>query len=249
MNHHLLSTFSNGLNVAVIGASGGIGRATVELLAEQAQVNTILAYSRSEISITNSKVTAKHIDFMSEISIQNAVASIGKGIFLDIVIVATGMLHDNQISPEKSLKDLSMSQLTQVFTVNTFGPAIIARYFLPRMRREKKSVFACLSARVGSISDNRLGGWYAYRSSKSALNMMIKSAAIEMSRRNKQTCVVGLHPGTVDTELSKPFQSSVKKDKLFSPNYSSECLLKVVNGLSTSDSGKVFSWDGIEVPA
>ena len=142
-----------------------------------------------------------------------------------------------------------MSQLTQVFTINTFGPAIIARYFLPKMRRDRKSVFACLSARVGSISDNRLGGWYAYRASKSALNMIIKNCAIEMSRRNKQTCVVGLHPGTVDTDLSKPFQSGVAKNKLFSPTHSSECLLKVINDLSTVDSGKVFAWDGSEVPA
>jgi NAD(P)-dependent dehydrogenase (short-subunit alcohol dehydrogenase family) len=106
-----------------------------------------------------------------------------------------------------------------------------------------------LSARVGSISDNRLGVWYAYRASKAALNMILKNAAIEMARRYKKASIIGLHPGTVDTTLSKPFQRQVQEGKLFTPEYSSVCLLKVINDFEPEQSGKVFAWDGKEVPA
>ena len=157
MNNSFLSTFSGNLNVAVIGANGGIGRAFIELLAEQHQVKTVFACSRSEVDLTNPRIKAIHIDIMSDDSIQKAVEGIDNTIFFDIVIVTTGILHNDQVQPEKSLKDLSISQLMQVFTINTFGPAVIAKYFLPRMRRDQKSVFACLSARVGSVSDNSQG--------------------------------------------------------------------------------------------
>ncbi len=249
MNTDLLSTFSHNLNVAVIGANGGIGRAFVDLFSKQPQVETVLAYSRSDPGVSHPKVQPVHIDITSDSSVQKAVESIDGTTFLDIVIVATGMLHNDHIKPEKSLKDLSMTQFAEVFSINTFGPAILAKYFLPKMRPNQKNVFACLSARVSSISDNFLGGWYAYRASKTALNMIIKNAAIEMARRNKHTYVVGLHPGTVNTPLSKPFQSKVKKGRLFTPSHSTERMLKVINQLSTSDSGKLFAWDGSEVLA
>tara|TARA_R110002073_G_scaffold188642_1_gene347559 strand:- start:1057 stop:1491 length:435 start_codon:yes stop_codon:yes gene_type:complete len=144
---------------------------------------------------------------------------------------------------------LNFANFHAVFAVNTYGPALVAKYFLPRLRCGRRSVFACLSARVGSISDNQLGGWYAYRASKAALNMILKNAAIETARRYKEACVIGLHPGTVGTSLSKPFQGRVEQGKLFTPEFSSACLLQVINCVTPDQSGRVIAWDGKKVPA
>ena len=149
--------------------------------------------------------------------------------------------------PEKSLRDLDAETMRKVFEVNTIGPALVAKYFIPLMAREGKGVFSALSARVGSVSDNRLGGWHSYRASKTALNMIIKNISIEAARKYKELSVIGLHPGTVDTGLSEPFQSNVSEGKLFSPESSARYLLDVVNGVQASDSGKVFAWDGQEI--
>lgn len=166
---------------------------------------------------------------------------------LDLVIVANGILHDEGLMPEKALRDLSAKNFHRVYEANTITPALIAKYFLPKLNRDQPSIFAALSARVGSISDNQLGGWYAYRASKAALNMIIKNAAIEVGRRNKHAIVVGLHPGTVNSDLSKPFQSKVADGKLFTPDYSAEKLLDVLGNLSPEQTGKCFAWDGKEV--
>ena len=188
------------------------------------------------------------IDFADEASIRKAAEQCVKDAPIDTVIVATGMLHDYGLMPEKSLRELNAANFERSFLVNTIAPALIAKHFLPRLRRDQRAVFAALSARVGSISDNRLGGWYAYRASKAALNMLIKTAAIEIARRHKHAIVVGLHPGTVATALSKPFQQRVPRDKLFSADYSVRQLVSVLQGLAVADSGKVFAWDGSEVP-
>jgi NAD(P)-dependent dehydrogenase (short-subunit alcohol dehydrogenase family) len=164
-----------------------------------------------------------------------------------MVIVATGILYENKIMPEKSLRDLSAEKFLRLFEVNTILPALVLKHFIPRLNRENRSVFAALSARVGSISDNKLGGWYAYRASKVALNMIIKNAAIEIHRKNKQAIIVGLHPGTVDSNLSKPFQSNVPDGKLFTPDYSVKMLLEVLSNLTSESSGRCFSWEGKEV--
>ena len=124
---------------------------------------------------------------------------------------------------------------------------MIAKYFLPKLNREKRSIFAALSARVGSISDNQLGGWYSYRASKAALNMVIKNIAIEISRFNKKAIIVGLHPGTVDSNLSKPFQVNVPYGKLFTPEFSTQKLVEVLRSLTSKQSGKCFAWDGQEI--
>lgn len=249
MNNNILEGFGTDLNVAIIGASGGLGRAFVERLSVQSNVTKLHAFSRSSVKFDHEKVENHIIDIALETSVKEAVDGVGKDQLFDIVIVATGFLHDGNISPEKSMRDLSMESFQDVFAANTFGPALVAKYFLPRLRRDSKSVFACLSARVGSISDNQLGGWYAYRASKAALNMILKNAAIETARRYKEACVIGLHPGTVDTSLSQPFQGQVEDNKLFTPKYSSACLLKVINDVTPAQSGKVFAWDGKEVPA
>jgi NAD(P)-dependent dehydrogenase (short-subunit alcohol dehydrogenase family) len=133
------------------------------------------------------------------------------------------------------------------FLINTIGPAMCAKYFLPLLRRDEKAVFAALSARVGSISDNRMGGWYAYRASKAALNMILKTLSIEYGRRFKQAVIAGLHPGTVDTNLSKPFQSNVQPGKLFTPELAAKQLVDVIDGLTPEDSGYLFDWAGKRV--
>lgn len=160
------------------------------------------------------------------------------------VIGASGGIGKAVVQPEKTMQSLSGNTMSELFNVNTIGPALLAKHFLPVMRKSGKSVFAVLSARVGSISDNRLGGWVSYRASKAALNMVIKTLSIEQARRCPESIVVSLHPGTVDTALSKPFSSSVAATSLFTPEHSAACLLAVVDDLDTPDSGGFFAWDG-----
>ena len=187
------------------------------------------------------------IDIEDEESIKSAANKASKDVKIDMVIVATGMLHDANINPEKSLRDLSKEKFHQLFSINTIAPAIIAKHFLPKLNKDSKSIFAALSARVGSISDNQLGGWYSYRASKSALNMVLKNASIEIGRSNKTAIVVGLHPGTVDSELSKPFQNAVSKEKLFTAKYSVQKLLEVMDSLTPSDSGDILDFNRIKI--
>lgn len=240
----MLSNFGPNLNVVIIGASGGIGNALIQHLVDDDKVNFIHAFSRSEIAIDHPKVLKNHIDLKNEQSIEFAAKEASKEKPLDIVIIATGILHGGSIKPEKSVRDISFNNFSEIFAVNTIGPAIIMKYFLPHLNRDSKSVFAAISARVGSISDNYLGGWYAYRSSKSALNMLIKTASIEMARKHKKAIVIGLHPGTVKTDLSEPFSKNIEPVKIFTPKFSAEKLLNVINDISTDKTGKVLAWDG-----
>ncbi len=233
----------------IIGASGGIGAALVEQLASRPDCEQVYALSRKPITESN-KVRSLSLDFDREETISATASEIGKDGAPDLVIVSTGILSDEAgLSPEKSYRQQSPDAFAKVFQINTVGPALVAKHFLPIMPRKQRAVFAALSARVGSISDNRIGGWHAYRASKAALNMLIKNYAIEQARRNEAFIAVGLHPGTVDTGLSKPFQSGVPDKQLFSAAQSATYLLKVIDGLSPTDSGKVFDWAGKEVPA
>lgn len=231
-------------NVAIIGAGGAIGGALIEQLALDKCVERIHAFSRRNEEFQSEKVISGTIDFENEDSIQDAAKLVSNDNPLDLMIVATGFLHNEGIQPEKSIRDLSHENFIKNFAINTIGPALVAKHFLPLMSKEHSSVFSCISARVGSISDNRMGGWYAYRASKAALNMTLKNLSIEASRRFKQTIVVGLHPGTVDSSLSEPFQASVSQVKLFTPKYSAQNLITVIEGLEHKDSGKIFAWDG-----
>lgn len=243
-----LDSFGDELKVAVVGASGAIGRAMVDLLASAPGVSAVYAFSRSgTVSSRAEGVTHLAIDLLDESSIDNAAASVP--VPLDMVLVTTGILHTDGshgpgVQPEKSIRDFRSDQFARVFAVNTTGPAMVARYFLPKLVKDRKSVFAVLSARVGSISDNRLGGWYAYRASKAALNMIVKNLAIETARKQRHAAVVALHPGTVDSGLSEPFQSRVPSGQLFSPEYAAGQLLSVLNGLTSKDSGGFYAWDG-----
>ncbi|OWK29545.1 SDR family NAD(P)-dependent oxidoreductase [Sphingomonas dokdonensis] len=216
------------MKTVIIGASGGIGSALVEALREEGAA--VQCFSRPELDITD------------EASVAQAAARAGTP---ELVVIATGLLHDGTRGPEKALRDLDAEWLARQYAVNAIGPALVAKHFLPIMPRTGRSVLAILSARVGSISDNRLGGWYGYRASKAALNQLVRTLAIEDKRRNERGVVVALHPGTVDTKLSKPFQQSGRD--LFAPGRAAVQLLDVIDGLKPQDSGKLFAWDGAEI--
>ena len=223
-------------SAVVVGASGGIGAALVTALAEEGVA--VRGFARSFEG-------ADRIDLLDEDSIAAAAASLSAP--PDLVFVATGLLHDGDRGPEKSMAALDPAWLARQYAVNAIGPALVAKYFLPRMPKTGRCVFAALSARVGSISDNRLGGWYGYRAAKAALNQLIRTIAVEERRRNDRSIVVGLHPGTVATALSKPFQAGVRADQLFMPDRAAVQLLDVIDGLKAPDSGKLFGWDGAEI--
>lgn len=233
--------------IAIVGASGGLGRALVRLYAAESS-NKVFALSRSTVDFVENNVTNVKIDYEDEASISDAAEKVGLDPGLDIIVVATGILHDNNMMPEKSLKQLSLDGLQKNFLVNSIGPMLVAKYFTPLLNKNTPSVFAALSARVGSIEDNRLGGWYSYRASKAALNMLIKTTSVELARTNKNAIIVGLHPGTVATKLSEPFQARVPESKLFSTEFAAEKLVEVLSGLSSGDSGYIFAWDGQKIP-
>jgi NAD(P)-dependent dehydrogenase (short-subunit alcohol dehydrogenase family) len=240
-------SFGDNLRVVVVGSSGGIGAALIEDLAASPQVARIHALSRAGRSHPSAKVANLTFDFTDEDSLIAAAQALEEVKPFDMILVATGLLQGNGISPEKNLRALSYDGFAKSFETNTIGPAMTAKYFVPLLRRDEKAVFAALSARVGSISDNRLGGWYAYRASKAALNMVLKTLAIEIGRRFKNQIIIGLHPGTVDTALSKPFQGNVPEGKLFTPEFSAEKLLRVIDGLAFEDSGNLVDWAGKRV--
>ncbi|GAB4393203.1 MAG: SDR family oxidoreductase [Kiloniellaceae bacterium] len=245
-----LASFGEDLSVAVIGASGGIGRAFMTALEAAPNVARVLAFSRREIGPGNAKTTWQALDLEDEAAIAAAAATAKKEAGdLHLVIVASGLLHaGDDLQPEKTWRSLDATALQRAFAVNSIGPALVAKHFLPLLARERKSAFAALSARVGSIEDNQLGGWYAYRASKAALNMLLRSLAVELARRNDRALCVGLHPGTVDTALSQPFQGGVPEGRLFPPSRAAGHLLEVLDGLSPADSGGIFAWDGQRIP-
>jgi NAD(P)-dependent dehydrogenase (short-subunit alcohol dehydrogenase family) len=232
--------------IAVFGANGGIGKALVDILLTEDSSNIVYAFS-SQAQTERQNLNAIQLAGYSEASIEAAINQIPDAVRFDLVVVASGFLHNAQVKPEKSLKNVSELNFETLFQANTIFPALIIKHLCAKLGRDNHSVMAILSARVGSISDNRLGGWYAYRASKAALNMIIKTASIELKRSNKKAMIVGLHPGTVDSNLSKPFQSNVPSDKLFSAQQSASYLLQVVSNLNIDDTGNCFAWDGKEI--
>lgn len=238
------------MRAVIIGASGGVGAAFVEALAQRDDVEAVYALSRAGVSFDSPKVTSGRIDITDDGSVADAAKAVKAEGAPDLVIVASGILSDgDELQPEKSYRHQDMDAFQRVFAINTFGPGLVAKHFLPIMPRSGRAVFAALSARVGSISDNRLGGWHAYRASKAALNMLVRNYAIEQARRNEDFIAVSLHPGTVDTGLSKPFQGNVPDKKLFTSAQSAGYLLDVIGKLTPNDSGKAFDWAGEEIPA
>ncbi|WP_415901793.1 SDR family NAD(P)-dependent oxidoreductase [Neptuniibacter sp. QD29_5] len=237
-------------NVVLIGATGGIGSALIKHLIQDPDVGHIFAFSRlpaeKPIERCNDKVTYGYLDLYSEKSISQ-LGVLLDNVELDLVLVCSGLLRDEQTQPEKRLSQINMENFQKLFHINATAPMLIAQQLVPLLSKKRKVVFAVISARVGSISDNRLGGWYGYRASKSALNMLLKTLSIETQRKTPESIIVGLHPGTVNTSLSKPFQTKVPEGKLFTPEQSAAYLLGVVDRLVPEQSGKVFAWDGAEI--
>ncbi len=246
----MLTSFHAPLRAAVIGAGGGLGGAFVRTLGADAAVGRIEAFARNAAPAATGKVVSHQLDLDDDASLDAAAAVLGDGPSLDLVVVATGMLHDQGrgLAPEKSWRQLDRSALLRSFEVNAVGPALLAGRLLPLLRRDHKAAFAVLSARVGSIEDNRLGGWYAYRAAKAALNQLVRTLAVELARRAPEALCVGLHPGTVDTSLSKPFQGGVPHGSLVPPDDAARRLLGVLDGLGPGDTGRLFAWDGARVP-
>ena len=234
-------------NIAITGVSGALGKAFVNNLAAIDNVETINVFSRSEENFHSEKIFTHLINYKNEDEIIEASRISSANRSLDLVIVANGILHNEKVFPEKKISEITVEKFQEVFFVNTILPSIIAKHFIPKLSQNNQSIFAFMTARVGSISDNKLGGWYAYRASKAALNMVIKNLSIEVGRKNKNAVLVGLHPGTVVSNLSKPFQSNVPEKKLFTPDQSVKYLLKILFNLKIADTGKIFAWNGDEI--
>lgn len=243
----------------VQGASRGIGLEFVRQLLDRREYELVFASCREPggadalTALGRARPTRLRvvsIDVRDESSIAAAASRVrDEARELALLINVAGVLHGPTFWPEKKLAHVDPAALRAVFDVNAFGPLLVAKHFVDFFRHPRRSVFASMSARVGSISDNRLGGWYAYRGSKAAQNMFTKNLAIELGRISPSTIVLGLHPGTVDTDLSKPFQRSVTPEKLFDAHHSVSRLLDVIDAASPNDSGKVLDFRGDEVPA
>ncbi len=233
-----LTSLPPGGVAVVVGATGGIGCALVHAVAKSGRFSEVREFGRS---------TSPAVDLLSEETIEETAASIANSAALPRLIVdATGLLHEGGMMPEKSIAQLDGAQLARLFAVNATGPALLMKHFLPLLPKEGKSVFATLSAKVGSIGDNQLGGWYGYRASKAALNQFVRTAAIELKRRKPSAVCVALHPGTVATDLSSPFAKSGLA--LQSPEEAAERLLMTIDELSADETGGFFSYEGKALP-
>lgn len=246
------------VHALVVGASRGIGLGFVQQLLDEPRITKLYATYRDPTTATallalsqwqGNRLVLLRMDVTDETQISTALerikADVGR---LHLALYCVGLLHDGPFQPEKSLRSLSSEQLLRYFQVNAIGAGLLAKHLMGVLRHSEPSLFAAVSAKVGSIGDNRLGGWYGYRASKAALNMLIKTTALEYERRCPKTQVILLHPGTTDTELSEPFQGNVPPGKLFSVERTVRQLLEVLARVSPGDSGKFFSWDGTELP-
>lgn len=245
-------------NAVVIGASSGIGLAVASQLLRHAGVARVFALSRNaennpELAALRTMHCERLLPISVDVTLDDALAMLPQRIrthcdVLHLVFNAAGVLHAPGVSPEKSLRSLHREALGSVFALNAFAPILLAQALAPLLAHGAPAVFASLSARVGSIGDNRLGGWYAYRASKAAQNQLLRTLAVEWKRTHPQACVLMLHPGTVDTPLSKPFQANVKDENLFTPARAARQLLDIVAGTTPTQSGSFLAWDGSEIP-
>lgn len=245
-------------NRLVIGGNRGIGLALVEAQLTRPEISRVIATHRPTADLAKlfelkrrhgEKLVLQNLEVTSESSIQafgDFLAKQPAGI--DLAIHAAGILHDGDIAPEKSLAQCNSKHLMRLFEVNSIGPLMVAGALLPAQKRNHRFTFAALSAMVGSIGDNRLGGWYGYRASKTALNQFIRTMAIECRIKHPRAAIVAIHPGTTDTELSRPFQKNVEPEKLYSPQITAERLLGVLEGIDESHSGQFLNWNGSTIP-
>ena len=229
-----MKSLSQNYRAVVAGAKGGIGSAFVRLLGNDERCSEVVELSRSG---------TLPIDFKDEETIRDAASNIEGEIHL--FVDATGFLSDEIIKPEKSLRALSKPNMIKLFELNAAGPALLMKHFLPLFPRKERAIFATLSARVGSIEDNALGGWYSYRASKAALNMFVRCAAIEIGRTKPKSICVSLHPGTVATSLSEPFFNG--RDR-FSPEKACGMMLGTLDGLTAEQTGRFFDYHGKQIP-
>ena len=220
----------------VFGASGGIGSNIYSNLKRKKL--EVYGFSRKTESDNNDIISEKYLKDLSQKFIE-------KNIKIKIFINAIGYLHDNYYSPEKKLQDINIEYMKKCFEINTIPTALMIKYFCPLMMKEEKSIFASISAKVGSISDNYLGGWYSYRASKAALNQVIKTSSIEQKRLNKNLIMVSVHPGTVNTRLSSPF---IGKRKVQTPSEAATKIINLLEKLTLEDSGLFFDYDKNIIP-
>jgi NAD(P)-dependent dehydrogenase (short-subunit alcohol dehydrogenase family) len=236
----------------VIGASRGIGLEFVQQLLADQQITKLYATYRQSTSlllqITDPRLQCLQVDVKIEAQIAAAAKTMQESGNLHLVINCVGILHTEQLQPEKSLRHIESDRLLEYFQTNSISAVLWAKHLQPLFKHPEKSIFAHISAKVGSIGDNQLGGWYGYRASKAALNMLMRNVAIEY-RRTCPNCIVALlHPGTTDTDLSRPFQANVPEGKLFGVDRTVSQLLKVIKQLEISDNGTFFNWDGAKLP-
>lgn len=229
-----LTSLGSGYKALVIGASGSIGQAFCQQLRADPNCAGVRELSRS---------SSPALDLEDPTSIAAAAGALAGDGPYQLILHAAGLLHRDGIAPEKSLAAIDADALQAVFQVNALGPALVLRHFLPLL--DKQGAMAMLSARVGSIGDNRLGGWYAYRASKAALNMLIKTAAIELARSKPKARLLALHPGTVISKLSQPFRgaAAARPAKL-----AAEQMLQVIDSLGPAHSGSFHAYDGQLLP-
>jgi NAD(P)-dependent dehydrogenase (short-subunit alcohol dehydrogenase family) len=239
----------------IVGGGRGIGLGFVRQLLARAEIGRVYAtYRRVEsaaelLAIADPKLNCLQMDITDEAQIAAVIHKIQTQTnALHYVINSAGVLHEDELQPEKSLRHINSDRLLRYFQVNSIGAILLFKQVQPLIKHPDRSILATISAKVGSIGDNQAGGWYGYRASKAALNMLIRTTAIEYKRTCPQAILVALHPGTTDTQLSQPFQRNVPPEKLFSVDRTVSQLLTVVEGLAVSDSGEFFSWDGTRLP-
>lgn len=243
----------------IIGGTGGIGRAMVERLIRmnhqtQTGIAVFATYHNSVPEIEADNLHWLKMDICDEDSIKQSIDAIKThSSHIDWVINCVGLLHTEHNQPEKALRQMQTEFFLKNMQVNALASMLIAKHIKPLLKNAERSndnpaIFATISARVGSISDNELGGWYSYRMSKAALNMGMKNLSIEWSRSLKDVCVVVMQPGTVNTQLSAPFQANVREGHLFSPAYSAESLLEVLTDMSSDQTGSFVDWAGESIP-
>lgn len=234
------------MHTVIIGGSGGIGQALVKKALSEGHQVTATTRQLSVDLPQHDNLTWHALDALDDSQVQQFCEQLGD---VDRVINCIGLLHDDDsaVQPEKSLRTIDAEVFTQVMQVNVLPTLLLAKHLKSNLRKSEQAVFATISARVGSIADNRSGGWYSYRASKAALNMCLKNISLEWQRSLKNVCVASLHPGTTDTELSKPFQKNVPEHKLFSPEQTAGYLWHVIEQLTPEQTGKFWAWDGQEI--
>ena len=228
---------------AIFGTSGAIGSAVAEYLAKSLDWE-IFAYSRTRSLPAQPNIQETTIDYFDEAQLENAASQFSNSEPLDLVFIANGILHQDDLQPEKALRALTADNLRRIFEINTVIPALIAKHFAPRLNRKAKSDLAFMTARAGSISDNEMGGWHSYRTSKAALNMIAKNIAIEICRRNPNAVISLIHPGVVESELSRPFSRGIPEGKLIQPEIAAQRIVALLDRLEPSLSGNIFELDG-----